>query len=212
MKAKVYNSKNESIRETELPDALFNASWKPALIQQVIVAIASNRRRPWAHAKGRGEVSGGGKKPWRQKGTGRARHGSIRSPLWRHGGKAHGPSKERDYTQKVNKKMKFAALASLLSKKLSDQQVKVFENFELKEAKTKFASEMLRGVLATPKKTKKLDVLVVRDPENTKITRAVRNLEKTKVLAPTSLNVEDIANYKYIFIEEKAVAHLPGGK
>src|ERR1700738_4540941 len=104
--ASVYNIENEKIGTFELPAGMFNAPWRAALVHQVLLAQAANLRRPWAHAKGRGEVSGGGKKPWRQKGTGRSRHGSTRSPIWRHGGKAHGPSKERDYSQKVNKKMK----------------------------------------------------------------------------------------------------------
>lgn len=208
MKADILNKKSEAVRTTELPDALFGAPWRPELVQQVLLAIAANRRRPWAHAKGRGEVSGGGKKPWRQKGTGRARHGSTRSPLWRHGGKSHGPSKERDYTQKVNKKMKQAALASVLSRKLKNNEFKVFEDFMLEAPKTKFASEMLRGVLGTAKKAKKLDVLVVRDPENTALTRAARNLVKTKVLSPNSLNIEDLMNYKYVFVEEKALEFL----
>ncbi len=208
MKADVFNSKNESVRTTELSDALFNAPWRPELVHQVLMAIAANRRRPWAHAKGRGEVSGGGKKPWRQKGTGRARHGSTRSPIWRHGGKSHGPVKDRDYTQKVNKKMKQAALASVLSRKLKLNELKVFEGFVFEAPKTKFASEMFRGILQTPKKVKRLDVLVVRDPENTGITRAARNLEKTKVLSPNSLNIEDLMNHKYVFVEEKALSYL----
>src|SRR6185436_10884964 len=110
MNAAVFNIKNEKVSTVVLPDDLFGAPWRPALVQQVLLAQRANARRPWAHAKDRSEVRGGGKKPWRQKGTGRARHGSIRSPLWIGGGKAHGPRKDRDYSQKINKKMKRGAL------------------------------------------------------------------------------------------------------
>src|SRR6202007_528340 len=105
MKSPVYNIKNETVGEIDLPDSVFGAKWNPILVKQVGLAMMANARRPWAHAKGRSEVRGGGRKPWRQKGTGRARHGSIRSPLWSGGGKAHGPVKTRDFSQKINKKM-----------------------------------------------------------------------------------------------------------
>jgi hypothetical protein len=96
MKVDLYNLKNEVVGTAELPDTVFGVAWKPALVKQVLAAQMANRREPWAHAKDRSEVSGGGKKPWRQKGTGRARHGSTRSPLWSGGGKAHGPRNDRD--------------------------------------------------------------------------------------------------------------------
>jgi len=212
MNADVYNVKNEKVSTVDLPDGLFAAPWRPALIQQVLLAQRANARRPWAHAKDRSEVSGGGKKPWRQKGTGRARHGSTRSPLWVGGGKAHGPNKERDFSQKVNKKMRRAAMASVLSRKLRDSQVKVFDSLAVAEPKTKLASEMLRSILNAKKTTKRFDVLLVRDPENKSILRALRNLPKTRVLSPGSLNIEDLLNYKYIFLETKAVPyiHAPG--
>src|SRR5882724_9619460 len=173
MNADVYNVKNEKVSTVDLPDGLFAAPWRPALVQQVLLAQRANARRPWAHAKTRAEVSGGGKKPWRQKGTGRARHGSTRSPLWIGGGKAHGPNKERDFSQKVNKKMRRAAMASVLSRKLRDSQVKVFDSLAVAEPKTKLASEMLRSILNAKKTTKRFDVLLVRDPENKSILRAL---------------------------------------
>src|SRR5579862_9363905 len=120
MKADVYNLKDEVVGSVELPENVFGARWNAALIKQVLDSQLANRRSPWAHVKERGEVRGGGKKPWRQKGTGRARHGSTRSPLWVGGGVSHGPSKDRDYSEKVNKKMKRAALFSVLSKKFHD--------------------------------------------------------------------------------------------
>src|SRR3989338_2366636 len=212
MNADVYNVKNEKVSTVELPDELFTAPWRPALVQQVLLAQRANARRPWAHANTRAEVAGGGRKPWRQKGTGRSRHGSIRSPLWIGGGKAHGPNKERDYSQKVNKKMRRAALVSVLSKKLRDSEVKFFESLAVAAPKTKMVSEMLRGLLNIKKSTKRLDVLLVRDPENKGLVRAARNLEKTRVISPDSLNVQDLLTYKYIFVESKALPHIQSPK
>lgn len=205
MNTEVYNLKNEKVGQVELPEKVFKASWKPALVEQVILAQLANLRRPWAHAKTRAEVRGGGKKPWRQKGTGRARHGSIRSPLWSGGGKAHGPNKERDYSQKINKKMRRGALVSILSKKLKDSQIKFVDSLEIKEAKTKSVATTLRNFLGVPKNSKKYDTLFVINSESKNIIRAVKNLGKTKVLNANSLNAYDLANYKTVCIEEKAV-------
>ena len=119
MKTSLYNLKGEAIGEIDLPEKFFGYKWNPDLVHRVLMAQAANRRSPWAHAKGRGEVRGGGVKPWKQKHTGRARHGSIRSPIWKGGGVSHGPKKDRDYSQKVNKKMAKAAVFSVLSKKLA---------------------------------------------------------------------------------------------
>src|SRR5882724_1844322 len=110
MKTDLYNLKNEVVGSVELPEEVFGARWNGSLVEQALIAQQANKRRPWAHAKTRAEVRGGGRKPWKQKGTGRARHGSTRSPLWVGGGKAHGPSKDRNYAQKINKKMKRLAL------------------------------------------------------------------------------------------------------
>ncbi len=208
MKTDIYNLKNEKIGEVDIPEIVFGVSWKPALVQQVVNAQIANKRRPWAHAKDRSEVRGGGRKPWRQKGTGRARHGSIRSPLWRGGGKAHGPSKERDYSQKINKKMKRVALFSVLSKKLKDGEIKFFNNLEIESPKTNALARTLRGLLALKKSSKKYDILLIPDIENKNLFRAAANLPKTAALHPGSLNVYDILRYKNIFIDQKAVSAI----
>src|SRR5271169_1406722 len=119
-KADVVNIRGEKVGEVELNDAIWATDIKPYLMHDVVVMQLANRRRGTSKTKTRGDVRGGGKKPWRQKGTGRARHGSIRSPLWVGGGKSHGPRNERDYSEKVNKKMKRAAVFSVLSKKMKD--------------------------------------------------------------------------------------------
>jgi len=205
MRADVYNLKNEKVSEIELPAKLFGVQWKPEVVRQVLLAQLANARRPWAHAKDRSEVRGGGRKPWRQKGTGRARHGSIRSPIWRGGGKAHGPTKFRDYSQKVNKKMGRLALASALSKKFKDGEVKIFESLDIAKPKTKTLTEVLRHVLAIKKNQKKFDTLLLINRESVNTKCAASNLVKTKALNTEALNLYDILNYKNIFIDEGAL-------
>lgn len=205
METQVYNMENKAVGKVELPTSLFAARWNPELVQQILLAQLANRREPWAHVKGRGEVRGGGKKPWRQKGTGRARHGSIRSPIWIGGGKAHGPNKAKDYSQKVPKKMLRAALASVLSKKLADQELKVVRNLSVAEAKTKELSNVLKTFLGLTPRQKKMDALLVPSMSEKNLSRAGRNLIKTKVLAANSLNVYDLLNYRHILLDESAV-------
>jgi large subunit ribosomal protein L4 len=123
MDAKIYNQKGKESGKVTLPDAVFAMQWNADLVHQVAVGMMSNARDPIAHTKTRGEVRGGGKKPWQQKGLGRARHGSSRSPIWVGGGVAHGPRNDKNYTKKINKKMKTAALYSILSKKLKDNEI-----------------------------------------------------------------------------------------
>ena len=205
MNADVYNLKNEKVQSIELNDSIFKVKWNAGLIHQILVAQLANRRTPIAHAKGRGEVRGGGRKPWRQKGTGRARHGSIRSPIWIGGGKAHGPSKERNYEQKVNKKMKSLAVKTVLSKKLKDNQIKIFNNFDFEPKKTKIVAQTLKFILGLNKNSKKFDLLIIPSPENKNLGRIARNLPKIKVLGSNSLNTYDLLNYHQIFIEQPAV-------
>ncbi len=191
--------------KVSLPEGVFDTEWKPALVKQVLVAQQANARRPWAHVKNRGEVSGTGAKPWQQKGTGRARHGSRRSPIWVGGGVSHGPRKDRDYSQKVNSKMRSTAIKSILSKRLADQELKVMTDFEVETPKTKELFARLSSFLALPKNHKKVDVLIVRNPEDTTVTRIGRNLVKAKIVSPVSLNVYDLLNYKNILVDQKAL-------
>src|SRR3989344_3794055 len=137
MKAEIYNLKGSVVGEMNLPDQIFAREWNPDLVHQAVLTQAANRRLPWAHAKNRAEVSGGGKKPWKQKHTGRSRQGSIRSPIWKGGGATHGPVKERNYEQKINKKMLRVAIHSILSKKLAEGQLRVVDSLDLETPKTK---------------------------------------------------------------------------
>lgn len=208
MQIEIINLKNEKVGTVELPKRWFGAPWRPALITQVLHAQQANRRIPWAHAKDRSEVRGGGRKPWKQKGTGRARHGSIRSPIWIGGGKAHGPLRERDYSQKINKKMRREALASVLSKKLRDQEIKVIDMLVIDPPKTKIAAIALRAILGLSLRDKKFDALLIRDPERKELTRAARNLVKIKVINPESMNIEDVLRYKHVVFDRQAIEAL----
>jgi large subunit ribosomal protein L4 len=206
MKADTYNLKNEIVSTVELPERVFGAKWNANLVKQVLDAQIANQRDPWAHVRDRSEVRGGGIKPWRQKGTGRARHGSTRSPLWRHGGKAHGPRNDKDYSQKVNKKMKQGAFFAALSKKFKDGEVKFFENFDLATPKTKLLAGVLRPMLPMKKGDRKYDVLLVAgDGTKRGIFRASANIPKAKTVAATSLDLFEILNHKNIFVDKEAV-------
>ncbi len=173
MKVKVYNTKGETVGEQELDPQIFGVKINPVVVQQAVVAQQANARAPIAHTKGRGEVRGGGKKPWAQKGTGRARHGSIRSPLWRGGGITFGPTKFRNFSIKINKKAKRAALLMALSDRAQDQKIILLDKLELEKPKTKIAFAVLQNL--------KLRVRKVR-AEKDKKPAAAEGLKKAETL------------------------------
>src|SRR6188472_1070358 len=148
---KCYTWEGKEAGMIPLSDKLFAVEVKPSVVHDVIVAQDANSRAIHAHVKDRSEVRGGGKKPWKQKGTGRARHGSSRSPIWVGGGITHGPHKEQNYSVKVNKKTKRLAIAMLLTDKVKDSAFVAVENFTLPEAKTKFVSQMRKALPGTGK-------------------------------------------------------------
>ena len=196
MKLSVYDKTNKQVGEVEVSDAIFGRAWNPDLIHQIVVAMAANRRKPTAHTKQRDEVSGGGKKPWRQKGTGKARHGSIRSPLWKGGGVSFGPRNDRDYTQKINKKMVRAGVYVALSKKIADGECKVIDTLAIKEPRTRELAWVAKSTLLIPR------------VGNKDIFRASANIQKVKALDPQSLNVEDLLKFKNILIDREAVMFI----
>lgn len=204
MQTAVYNLKGEIVGQTELADRIFSYKWNSDLVHQALIAQAANRRKPWAHAKGRGEVSGGGKKPWRQKHTGRSRQGSIRSPIWKGGGVSHGPSKERDFSKKINKKMLRRALYSVLSKRLKLGELRIVDSLEMPSFKTKELLKIFKVFFKNPS-LKVLNTLLVSDLNNKNLNLASRNIPKSKSAPASSLNVEDVLKYKNILIEKKAV-------
>ncbi len=199
----VYDKTNKKVGTIEVSDQVFKAGWNPALVHQVLVAQIANRRKSLASTKDRSEVRGGGRKPWQQKGLGRARHGSIRSPLWRGGGVTHGPRPEKNYGKKVNKKMKRAAIHSVLSKKAADGEIKIIEDLNLPDYKTKGLAALLKNFFQ-----KRPSLLIVPAKGNKNIFRAARNIPKIKVLEPAYLNVYDGLAHKYIFFEKEAIKEI----
>lgn len=143
MKAPLFSQEGKEVGSVALPEKVFGVSWNPDLVHQVVTSMQANARTGAAHTKTRGEVRGGGKKPWRQKGTGRARHGSIRSPLWPGGGVTHGPRNDKVYSRKINQKMRAKALFSVLSKKLQDGEILFVDALSISEPKTKEAKNIL---------------------------------------------------------------------
>ena len=146
MNAKVFSKEGKETGSVTLPEAVFGVAWNPDLVHEVVVGMASNARTNSAHTKDRSEVRGGGRKPWKQKGTGRARHGSRRSPIWTGGGVTFGPRNERNYLLKINKKVRTKALASVLSKKLVDQEVIFVDSLSMDEPKTKEAKAIVAAI------------------------------------------------------------------
>lgn len=183
-----------------LPDALFAVPVNPELVHEVIVIQEANSRTPFAHTKDRSEVRGGGRKPWKQKGTGRARHGSRRSPIWSGGGVTFGPLKTRNFTKKINKKIRKKALAMLLSDKVAENRFVAIQDFELPEAKTKFVAKMRKELPGSGR-----SALIVTAPEDTAIRQAAQNVPKTATISAKSLNPRDLAKYEYVFASKAAI-------
>src|SRR3989338_1574896 len=146
MESKIYNQQGKESGTIALPESVFGAQWNADLVHQVVTSLRMSAQSPGASAKGRGEVSGGGKKPWRQKRTGRARHGSTRSPIWVGGGVSHGPKNERTFLRKVNAKMKMRALASVLSAKFKDGEILFVDDVKLSAPKTSAAKTILSAL------------------------------------------------------------------
>jgi len=203
MKTAVYNLKGEKVEELELNPFLFEVTGKTSLIHQVMTAQMNNARKAIAHTKDRSEVRGGGKKPWKQKGTGRARHGSSRSPLWIGGGVTFGPRNDRNFSEKVNKKMKNLALRVVLSDKAKEGLLVVVDSLKLAEQKTKKAVEVLKNL---PLKEQKAVIALSR--EDDKLVKLVKNLKNVYALGANSLNIVDLLKYKYLVISKEGLKEV----
>jgi len=208
MKTDLYNFKGEKIGEIEFPK-IFNIEFNPALVHQVLRWYQLNTYYHYAHTKTRGEVRGGGKKPWPQKGTGRARHGSIRSPIWKGGGVVFGPRKEEKKQIKINQKMKKKALLMVIAEKLKRNLLKVIDKIELKEYKTKEFDKFFSKFLQPRKtKNKKETALLVIENDKPEIYRSVRNLPYADVISARNLNLLELLNHKYLFLTKEAINEL----
>lgn len=206
MKATIYDANGASVGAVSLPEEIFGLSWNSDLVHQVMHSMMSSARKPAAHTKTRGEVRGGGKKPWRQKGTGRARHGSTRSPLWVGGGVAHGPRKDKNYDRKINKTMKTKAFMTLLSKKWRDGEILFMDSLSFSSPKTARAKEILVSLaknagfekLSTKSKNAAFIALA---QKNANIEKSFRNVGSVSLDETRNLNLLDVLNHKFIIIE-----------
>ncbi|MBI4437868.1 50S ribosomal protein L4 [Candidatus Uhrbacteria bacterium] len=197
----LYSEQGEAKGTLALDDRLFGVTVTPALVHQAVVTQAANGRASIAHTKTRGEVQGTTKKPWKQKGTGRARHGSRRSPIWIGGGITFGPRSERNFSLKMNKRARQKALAMVLSDKVANGRVVAIEQLTLTEGKTKSLMSLLKKLPLTGRKT-----LVVSEPDNKSVARAARNLRGVETIPANALNVVDLLRVDQIVVTVPAVA------
>ena len=200
MLAKTYNQKGEVAGQIELPKDIFEVAINADLVYQVVTTQMGNRRQGTAHSKNRGEVSGGGKKPWKQKGTGRARHASNRSPIWRHGGVVFGPRNDKIYGGKINKKMRRKALAMVLSAKVADNSLIMMDSLELAQAKTREMSQILVNLRKVAENFKSGSILIALPKYEKNTVLAARNLPKVMTMEAAKLNVLDLLNTKYLLM------------
>lgn len=199
-KIQVLDQSGKRVSEMNAPKEVFSYPVKEHLLYEAVVSFRANQRRGTASTKTRAEVKGGGRKPWRQKGTGRARAGSIRSPLWRTGGVTFGP-KPRSYHYSLPKKAKRNALKSVLSMKLAEKQLLILKAMELKEPKTKDGAKLLEKL--------KLDsALIVDDHQNKNLFLSLRNIPRVKVVDTHLVNVYDILSHKWLVFSQKAFESL----
>lgn len=209
----IHDIKGKAKGKADLPGSVFGLDWNADLVHQVLLAMQANKRAGTAHTKDRAEVSGTGKKPWRQKGTGNARHGSRRSPIWVGGGVAHGPRSDRDYSQKINKKMKNKALFTALSAKLSNSQILFVDDLKITEPKTKDAQAIVtalsgvKGFETLDTKTNPNNIFVVMPEKNVAWEKSFRNLPNATFTEARNLNLLDVTNHRYlVVVNPEAVA------
>ncbi len=205
LETNVYSTAGKEVGTLTLPEVVFGAKWNADLVHEVVVSMQGNARAGTAHTKTRGEVRGGGKKPWRQKGTGRARHGSSRSPIWVGGGVAHGPRNEKDYSRKINRNARAKAFAIVLSKKFADGEMLFVDNFGMTTPKTKDAKQVLMSLsgikgkedMKSRKRNLALIALPMREEETEK---SFRNFGNVHVSQIKDINPVELLTYKYVIV------------
>lgn len=196
----LYNKNAENVGKIELPDNVFNLKMNSDLLHQVVTSQMSNKRQVIAHAKGRGEVRGGGKKPWRQKGTGRARHGSIRSPIWKGGGVTFGPTKERNFKKKINIKMARKAMFVALSTKAHDNQLAVLDDIKLQSIKTKEIASIYKNMSKVLPNSKTSKILLILPGKDKNIQMSARNLPNFSTIEARNLNALALLSHKNLWL------------
>ncbi len=207
MDAKIYSHEGTEVGKIALPEAVFGVKWNADLVHEVVVGMQANARQSTAHTKDRSEVRGGGKKPWKQKGTGRARHGSNRSPIWAGGGVAHGPRNDKDYSVKINKKVRAKALATVLSRKNADAEIIFVDALTFAEPKTAQGKQIIKALakgsgqtsLATKRKNAAVVILPSR---NEMVEMSFRNFGNIEVIQAKDINPVDLLTYKYVVMAD----------
>jgi large subunit ribosomal protein L4 len=202
MKIKVYNLQGKATGEMELSDQVFGVKSKQSVVHEVFVQMTNNQREPWADTKGKGEVRGGGRKPWQQKGTGRARHGSTRSPIWKGGGVVFGPKTERNYSTKINKKTRQLVTRMCLSDKLANDNLVVVDDLTFTEIKTKVFTNFVK--VLPPHKS----WLVLTAGKNDSVLRMTGNLKKLLTRRAQDANVIDLLNQQAILTDQAGIKKL----
>ena len=208
MKSALYNQKGEKVGEVDLPEDVFKQKINPDHIYQAVLYYENLKRKPIAKTKDRSEVRGGGRKPWRQKGTGRARHGSTRSPIWKGGGVTFGPSPEKFSQIKMSKKARKRAFEMVFSKKLEEKEIIFLDQLTIDKLKTKSAEKIIKNLtkIAPGIDKKKTGIALKKADENIK--KAFRNIKNIEIYNVSAINAYFLLQNKYIIIEEKAVKEL----
>ena len=207
MESAVYNQKGKNVGNVTLPESVFGLPWNSDLVHQVVTSMMTAARTPVAHTKTRGEVRGGGRKPWQQKGTGRARHGSSRSPIWVGGGITHGPRNDKNFDRKVNKKMKAKALFTILSRKYKDGEILFVDSLAFSAPKTKDAKTVvdslasIKGFEALSKKRTNA-ALVAFATKDVNAEKSFRNFSNIEVSETRNLNPLHLVNSKFVVFSE----------
>lgn len=197
---KLYNQQGAVVGDLVLDKSLFEVKPNTALVHEATVAQTANSRVALAHTKDRSEVAGTGKKPWKQKGTGRARHGSRRSPIWVGGGITFGPNSDRNFSVKMNRKARRKALAMVLTDKVLSDKFVAVDSLKLGAAKTKAFAGILAKMPSAGKKT-----LVVLEPKNAEAVRAARNIPRVTTISAESLNVVDLLAHNFVLASKEAI-------
>ena len=211
MEASIYNQSGKETGKFALPAGIFDVPWNADLVHEVVRLMNSNSRSAIANTKTRGEVRGGGKKPWKQKGTGRARHGSSRSPIWVGGGITHGPRSDKDFSRKINKKAKTRAFLTILSKKYKDGQILFIDSLDFSGPKTKEALKVV-SALAKIKGYEKLGTkpvnaaIIALDKKTDSVSKSFRNFGNMSVEEFRSVNPVSLLNHKYLILANPAEA------
>jgi len=210
----IFSMQGKEVGTIALPEKIFNAPWRADLVHQVTTAMQANARQNRANTKDRSEVSGGGKKPWKQKGTGQARTGSNRSPIWRHGGVTFGPRSERNYSEKINRKMRMNALISVLSRKAKDGEIILVDKFTFAAPSTATAklaiAALAKGADAKFLMKKKNAALIATAAYDANTIKSFHNFGNIMTEEMRNLNPLEVMSYKYLVIEkpEEAFAAL----